>query len=116
MTNAEKKNHLMEVVGNALAEHLEKNNPVTAAFDPFLVRFPVIDTGNIGTMKLTYDAPGKVRSQLGVYRRGTDRLYSNFMPAAAVEEMIRWLRDPATHQEWLEQIQHLSDSVDDYWD
>ena len=116
MTNAKKKNHLMEVVGNALAEHLEKNRPVTAAFSPFRVRFPVIGTENEGMMQLTYKAPGEVRLQLGVYRRGTDRLYSNFMPAAAVEEMIRWLRDPATHQEWLEQIQHLSDSVDDYWD
>ena len=108
MKKEEQKQNLVTVLGNTLAEHLEKNGPVTATFAPFLVRFPVIDTENAGMMKLTYNAPGNVRLQLGVYRRGTDRLYSNFM--------IRYLRDPASHREWLEQIDHLSESVDDYWD
>lgn len=116
MTKEEKKQNLVTVLGNALAEHLEKNGPVTAAFAPFWVRFPVIDTENDGMMKLTYNAPGNVRLQLGVYRKGTDRLYSHFMPAAPAEEMIRYLRDPASHREWLEQITQLSESVDDYWD
>jgi len=56
-----------------------------------------------------------VRLQLGVYRKGSNRLYSNFMPAAAAEEMIRYLRDPASHAQWLEQIAQLSDRVDDDW-
>lgn len=115
MTNEEKKQNLVKVLGNALADHLEEKSPITAAFTPYCVQFPVIDTKNEGRLQLTYQAPDKIRPQLGVYRRGTDRLYSNFMPAAAPEEMIRWLRDPATHQQWLEQIQHLSDRVDDYW-
>ena len=116
MKKEEQKQNLATVLGNALAEHLEKNGPVTATFAPFCVRFPVIDTENDGMMKLTYNTPGNVRLQLGVYRRGTDRLYSNFMPAASEEEMIRYLRDPASHREWLKQIDHLSESVDDYWD
>ena len=56
-----------------------------------------------------------MRLQLGVYRKGSNRLYSNFMPAAAAEEMIRYLRDPASHAQWLEQIAQLSDRVDDDW-
>ena len=116
MTNEEKKRNLVNMLGNALAEHLEKKSPVTAAFTPFYVQFPVIDTENMGRLQLTYNAPGEVRLQLGIYRNGTDRLYSNFMPAKCAEEMIRYLRDPATHQEWLEQIEHLSEKVDDYWD
>lgn len=116
MKNEEKKRKLMAVLGNALAEHLEKNGPVTAAFTPFWVRFPVSGTKNEGMMQLTYKAPGELRLQLGVYRKGSNRLYSNYLPDAAAEEMIRCLRDPATHRVWLEQIAHLSDSVDDYWD
>ena len=116
MTNKEKKMHLMEVLGNTLAEHLAQNGPVTANFSPFWVRFPVIDTENDGMMKVTYNAPDLVRLQLGVYRRGTDRLYSNFMPAAPMEDTIRYLRNPESHRGWLEQIAHLSRSVDDFWD
>jgi len=115
MTNEEKKQNLVNVLGNALAERLAENSPVTAAFTPFCVQFPVIGTNNAGRLQLTYQAPGKVRLQLLVHRNGTDRLYSNFMPAATAEEMIRYLRDPASHQEWLEQIAHLSEKVDDYW-
>lgn len=116
MTNAEKQNKVAEALGKYLAEYLEKNSPVTIAFKPYSLRFDVYGTQNEGMMKLAYNAPGEVRLQLGIYRKGTDRLYSNFLPVAAQEEMILYLRDPASHQEWLEQIKHLSDSVDDYWD
>ena len=116
MTNEEKKQNLVQVLGNALAEHLEKNSPVTAAFTPFYVQFPVINTQNEGRLQLTYQGPGLVRLQLGVYRKGTNRLYSHFMSSSTTEEMIRYLRNPASHEAWLDQIGHLSDSVDDYWD
>lgn len=116
MTKEEKKQNLVKVLGNALADRLEEKSPVTAAFTPYCVQFPVIDTKNEGRLQLTYQAPGQVRLQLSVYRKGTNRLYSNIMPASAAGEMIRYLRDPASHRKWLEQIQHLSDSVDDYWD
>lgn len=116
MTNMERQKKVAEALGEYLAEHLEKNIPLTIAFRPFALRFDVYGTENEGTMKLAYSGPGQVRLQLGIYRKGTDRLYSHFMPARSAEDMIRYLKDPATHQEWLEQIQHLSDSVDDYWD
>lgn len=115
MTKEEKKQHLVKVLGNDLADRLEKNRPITAAFTPYCVQFPVIDTKNEGRLLLTYQAPDQVRLQLCVYRKGTNRQYSHFLPASAGEEMIRYLRDPASHQTWLEQIQHLSDCVDDYW-
>lgn len=116
MTYEEKKQNLVKVLGNALAERLEKNCPITAAFTPYCVQFPVIGTKNEGRLQLTYKDPGQVLLQLGVYRKGTNRLYSHFLPASTGEEMIRYLRDPASHQDWLEQIRQLSDSVDDYWD
>ena len=111
-----KKRNLVKVVGDALAEHLEQNGPVTAVFAPFAVKFPVIATENEAILRLAYKAPGQVSLQLGVYRKGTDRLYSNFMSAATSEEMIRCLRDPETQTEWLEQIEHLSKKADDFWD
>ena len=77
-------------------------------------------TDNFAMLRVARDAAKdnslQLRLQLGVARRGTDRLYSNFMPAADAQETVRILRDPATHAQWLEQIRHLSDSVDDFWD
>lgn len=116
MTNSKKQNKVAEALGNYLAEYLEKNNPVTIAFKPYSLRFDVYGTQNEGMMKLAYKAPGEVQLQLGIYRKGTDRLYSNFLPAAPLEEMICYLRDPSSHREWLEQIAHLSEKVDDFWD
>lgn len=105
----------MNTVGKLLAEYLERNSPVTAAFGPYYVSFPVVGTENEGRLQLTYHAPGQVRLQVGVHRIGTDRLYSNFLPPADAEDMHRTLREPGTHQLWLEQIGHLSDKVDAFW-
>ena len=116
MTNEEKQQKVAQTLGDYLAEQLEKNLPVTIAFKPCGLRFDVYGTENEGMMNLKYNAPGEVRLQLGIYRKGTDRLYSNFLPAKSAEDMIFYLKASATHKEWLEQIKHLSDCVDDYWD
>lgn len=116
MTNAEKREKITKALGDHLAEHLEKNGPVTNSFETYRVRFDVYGSENKGMMELTYKAPGELRLQLGVYRKGTDRLYSNYLPSAKTEEMIRYLKDPASHKVWQAQIAHLSDSVDDFWD
>ena len=71
---------------------------------------------NFWEVPVTYQAPDRVQLQLCVYRKGTNRLYSNFLPTSDAEEMIQYLCNPASHQTWLEQIGLLSDSVDDYWD
>ena len=116
MTNEEKQQKVAQTLGDYLAEQLEKNLPVTIAFKPCGLRFDVYGTENEGMMNLKYNAPGEVRLQLGIYRKGTDRLYSNFLPAMPADEMIGYLRETASHQEWMEQIKHLSDRVDDYWE
>ena len=116
MTNVEKQQKVAAAVGDYLAEQLEKNIPVTIAFPPCGIRFDVYGTENEGMMNMKYNAPGEVRLQLGIYRKGTDRLYSNFFSAMPAEEMLRYLRDPASRQEWMEQIRHLSNRVDDYWE
>lgn len=116
MTNEKQQRKLIEAVGNYLAEHLEQNCPVTILFRPYNLNFDVYGTKNIGTMQLRFKAYDEVSLRLGVFRDGTDRLYSNFLPSSNTEDMIRYLRNPASHQEWLEQIAHLSDSVDNYWD
>ena len=116
MTNAQKQRMVAERVGGFLADHLEKSGPVTAAFQPYGLRFDVYGTENEGLMQLRFHAPGMLGLQLGIYRQGTDRLHSHFMPVRSKEEMIRYLRDPASHRQWLEEIAQLSDRVDEYWD
>lgn len=118
MTNQEKQNKLVEALGDYIARYVEENSPVTRGFQPYGLTIEVCGTENLAMLKVSRDAvrEDSLRLQLGVVRKGTDRLYSNFMPAANAQETVRILRDPASHGQWLEQIKHLSDSVDDYWD
>ncbi len=120
MTNQEKQHKLVEALGDYIARYVEENSPVTRGFQPYGLSIDVCGTENLAMLKVARDAAQRdslqLRLQLGVVRKGTDRLYSNFMPAADAQETVRMLRDSASHEQWLEQIQHLSDSVDDYWD
>ena len=120
MTNQEKQQKLVEALGDYIARYVEENSPVTLAFRPYGLTIEVCGTENLAMLKVSRDAARdnslQLRLQLGVARRGTDRLYSNFMSAADAQETVRILRDPASHAQWLEQIKHLSDSVDDFWD
>ena len=120
MTNQEKQRKLVEALGDYIAQYVEKNRPITHVFQPYGLTIEVCGTQNLAMLKVSLDAAHpetlQLRLQLGVVRKGTDRLYSNFMLAADAQETVRILRDPATHTQWLEQIKHLSDSVDDYWD
>ncbi len=120
MTNQEKQHKLVEALGDYIARYVEENSPVTRGFQPYGLSIEVCGTKNLAMLRVSRDAARdgslQLRLQLGVVRKGTDRLYSNFMPAADAQETVRILRDPATHEQWLEQIKHLSDSVDDYWD
>ena len=116
----EKQCKLMEALGDYIARYVEKNSPVTCGFQPYGLSIEVCGTENLAMLRVARDAAQpdslQLRLQLGVFRRGTDRLYSNFMPAADAQETVRILRDPATHVRWLEQINRLSASVDDFWD
>ena len=120
MTNQEKQHKLVEALGDYIARYVEENSPVTLAFRPYGLTIEVCGTENLAMLKVSRDAARndslQLRLQLGVVRKGTDRLYSNFMPVADAQETVRILRDPASHAQWLEQIKQLSDSVDDYWD
>ena len=120
MTNQEKQHKLVGALGDYIARYVEENSPVTRAFQPLGLTIEVCGTENLAMLKIARDAAQndslQLRLQLGVLRKGTDRLYSNFLPAADAQETIRQLRDPVVHARWLEQIKQLSDSVDDYWD
>lgn len=120
MTHQKKQRKLVEALGDFIARYVEENSPVTLAFQPYSRPIDVCGTKNLAILKVSRDAAKdqslQLRLQLGVMRKGTDRLFSNFMPAADAQETVRILRDPASHAEWLEQIKHLSDRVDDFWD
>lgn len=120
MTNQEKQNKLVEKLGEYMARYVEENSPVTRGFQPYSLTIEVCGTENLAMLRIAREAARndspQLRLQLGVVRGGTDRLYSNFMPAADAQKIVRILRDPITHTQWLEQIKHLSNSVDDYWD
>lgn len=120
MTDQEKQRKLVEALGDYMAQYVEENNPVTCGFQPYSLTIEVCGTNNFALLQVDRDAARdgslQLRLQLGVARRGTDRLYSNYMPATDAPETVRILRDSASHEQWLEQIAHLSEKVDDYWD
>ena len=111
---------MMEKMGDYLARYVETSSPVTLDFQPKTNYFEIDGTENFGMLTVARNAAQndslQLRLQLGALRKGTDRLYSNFLPATDAQEMIRQLRDPAAHARWMEHIRQLSDSVDDYWD
>lgn len=115
MINSKRQEKIMLAVGNHLAEHIERSVPITIAFQPHICRFDICESENEGMMRLSYHVPGELSLQLGVFRKGTDRLYSNYLPSAAAEDMIRYLRDSASHRDWLDAIAQLSQKVDDFW-
>lgn len=120
MTNQEKQRKLVEALGDYIARYVEENSPITLGFRPYGLTIEVCGTENVAMMNVSRDAAHRdslqLRLQLGVFRKGTDRLYSNFLSAADAQETVRILRDPTSHAQWLEQIKHLSESVDNYWD
>ena len=119
MTNQEKQHRLVEALGDYIARYVEENSPVTRGFQPYGLNIEVCGTENLAMMMVSRDAARdgslQLRLQLGVVRKGTDRLYSNFLSAADAQETVRILRDPVSHAQWLEQIAQLSEKVDDYW-
>lgn len=116
MLDEKKLNIVMKGLGDYLSDYIEKNMPVTIAFQKYGLSFAVYGTQNRGMLQVSYKGPGELRLQLGVLREGTDRLYSHYLPIRSPEEMIRYLRDPASHADWMNSVRNLSDSVDDYWD
>lgn len=111
-----KMQELMETVGEVMAEYIEANVPPSAVFKTQGFRFDVYGTRNEGILQVSYKGPGECSLRLGVYRAGTDRLFSNFLPSGSNEELVRYLKDPASHAEWLKLVKGLSDKADDFWD
>lgn len=120
MTNQEKQRMYVEKLGEHMVRYVEENSPVTREFQPHSLYMDVCGTQNLAIMKISRDIlqpdSQQLRLQLGVLRTGTDRFYFNFLSAADAQETVRILRDPASHEQWLEQIRELSDKVDDFWD
>lgn len=119
MTAKKKQRKLVEGLGDFVAKYVEENSPVTPNFRPYRLTIEVCGTKNMAMLQVARDEAKEdslqLRLQLGVVRTGTDRLYSNYFPAADAQETVRILRDPASHDLWLKQIKELSDSVDAYW-
>lgn len=70
-------------------------------------------------LEVTKDSKDEVTLRIGASRRGTDRLYSNYLFEAGKtqEEVKAWLENSdVCVPVILECAKHLSDSVDEYWD
>ena len=116
LTNQEKQTIVMRRVAEELVKGLRTQVPEKGIFKSYGFRFDVYGTKNAGMMQVEYKSGDQRMLHLGVLRKGTDRLYSHFLPRGTNQDLIAYLENPDNLSEWLESIQHLSDQADDYWD
>ena len=113
---------LKEYIAKARVLQLEKMEESLAAGEPvktLSVTFGIPGTKN--EARVIFSVPRYAREryalQVGALRKGTDRFYSNYLKQGDDVQAIRdYLQQESAEVEWLEALQHLSDSVDDFWD
>lgn len=115
LTNQEKQTIVIKRVAEELVKGLRTQVPEKGIFKPYGFTFDVFGTENKGMMQVEYKSGADRMLKLGVLRKGTDRLYSHFLPRGTNQALIAYLEDPDNLPEWLTSIQHLSDSVDAYY-
>lgn len=117
---SERQLKLLKRLGDAMIRNLEEDIPITPAFLPHSIYFDIIGTKNIGmltvALSLTQKDPLKLQPKLKVLRPGTDWIAFYFMPPGDAQEIAQMLRDPSTHEQWMQQIDELSEMVDEYWE
>ena len=116
LTNQEKQTIVMKRVAEELVKGLRTQVPEKGIFQPYGFHFDIFGTKNQGMMQVEYKSGADRMLKLGVFRKGTDRLYSHFLPRGTNQELIAYLEDPNSLTDWLDSIKHLSDTVDDNWD
>lgn len=119
-STSERQLKLLKRLGDAMIQNLEKDIPITPAFLPHSIYFDIIGTKNIGMLTVALSLPQKdplkLQPKLKVLRPGTDWIAFYFMPPGDVQEIAQMLRDPSTHEQWMQQIDELSEMVDEYWE
>lgn len=105
-------------VAEKLDEPIEKNGRKGMRF-PYFRENKKSDSANFAQLIVNGNGDDQVVLEIGVYRGGTDRLYSNFLVEAGEtqDEVKAWLKNsdiciPVI----LNCVGELSDRVDDYWD
>ena len=115
LTKEEKQLLIFNRLAEELIKGLQTKIPKSSAFPPFGFGFDIIDSSNHGLMRIEYYREDQRMLRLGVYRKGTDRLYSNYLKTGTNEALITYLQDSCRIPEWLEAMNHLSAKVDDYF-
>lgn len=117
MSDRKKRVKVMDGVAELLEKYLAEKLAAGEKPGKHGYRFDVYGTKNEGFLRLEPSAsqPGKTMLHLGVYRQGTDRVWSNYLYTGEPRQVLEKLRDPASRTEWLEDLMSLSNSVDEYW-
>lgn len=113
LPDMEKKRKLMKILGDDMADYLAQSSPAAPDFQPQGLYFPVGGTRNDGILQILCPQAGQLSLTLGVYRRGTDRMYTHYLCSAAPEEVIAYLREPANRETWLTLLESLSARADE---
>lgn len=118
MTDAEKTRALIEKSAGLLAQRIRDDVPETGKFKTYFYTFDIPGTQNEGYLSVEYwepRGPEQRGVRLGAFRSGTNMLVSYYMKVGTNAELIAYLEDPETPEDWCAQIRKLSDSVDDRW-
>lgn len=115
MTREEKQILVLDRLAEELLKGFPGKVPEKGDFAPFGFGFEIVDSPNHGLMRIENRNGNARMLRLGVHRKGSDRLYSNYLKTGTNEELIAYLRDPANIPQWLETVAHLSDKVDSFF-
>lgn len=113
-----KKDRLKDYVKEALsslAEDGERSIPENGRFSPRAVYLNVAGTQNNGRIAVEYD-PREPKTQrllnVGVSRKGTDKIISRYPVVGTKAEILNYLKDKKSIDEIHNHIVELSDKVD----
>ena len=80
-----------------------KNNPLR-------IGLTISGVDNQGILELS--KRGEWLVTIGVYRRGTDKLYSHYLCQGDKDKVLAYLRDESSREELYNSLQELSDRID----
>jgi len=117
MSNYETNCWLVEKGMKYCCEHLHGSRiPEKGIFTPFRIYFDFRGSKNEAFFIIEYQSGALRWLRFMAVRPGSDMVVSHYMKKGTNQELIEYLSDKSRIKEFVEDFQHLSDSVDDKHD
>lgn len=108
-THEQKMNQLFQKVAEVLTEHAQAKVPETGSFRKVAVDAEIGDEDWESTLGIeeSYLSETERRVTLGVHKKDSDRLVSNYLFKGSKQEVLTWLESPEGLTQIIEACDHL---------